>query len=497
MSDSKVSKISIVLFGQALNVGIQIFFTPYLTRALTVAEYGTYGQVLMLGDIVSVVFSLGLASVIYTYFHGNEGAGKPEIFKTFFVLHLILGLVCFIVLVSTSTFFSSLFENKSIQYLLKLYAFNVFLVFINGFLQTILVLNNLIKGFFYANLVSNLIKIALMLLAVQYLESFELIFTFISIASFVQVVWLLFLIPKEYYRQGIVNWGLSREILSKGFYFGITSILGYAYLYASGFVISYLLTTDDYAIYKAGAIEIPFISLVYNSLAVIILPEVSKMYSEKRFEEIIALKRLLVGQISAFIYPVVIFCLIFSAPFLEFYLSSKYLDSRWVFVIFNLILFFRVNDYHDILTVAGKGKLVLILYTMYFLVCILLNYFLILSWGFYGGALATFLSVFFILFLMQYFTSRQVNVRIDAFFDWIVLFKIVFFSLLFSGLLYVLYVKSAEFLPQYKIVLLGIIAIAYFIVIYKFLIYIKVIEYKYLEKLVGTLPFSSFIKKLI
>lgn len=120
----------------------------------------------------------------------------------------------------------------------------------------------------------------------------------------------------------------------------------------------------------------------------------------------------------------------FARPFLNFYLGSRYVLSIPVFIVYNLILFVRVNSHRDILTAASKTKIMLKYDVMVFVLNLVLNYFLIRSFGIMGAVVATLISLFILAILMLTTTLRMFHIRFAAIFD----LKLIFTILLLSGL---------------------------------------------------------------
>ena len=61
-------KVLALIISQGINAVVAILFLPYLSRALSVVEYGTYGQTILITNIATVLLACGLGKVIYTFY---------------------------------------------------------------------------------------------------------------------------------------------------------------------------------------------------------------------------------------------------------------------------------------------------------------------------------------------------------------------------------------------------------------------------------------------
>lgn len=143
-------------------------------------------------------------------------------------------------------------------------------------------------------------------------------------------------------------------MLKEGSLLAVNSIFGRATLLMDKTIVSGMLNPAQYALYKNGAIELPFFSGIYRTVSTLVLPEVTLLYSEGKFNEIIRLKRKVITNTAFLVYPVMVFLLFFNDRFIYLYLSDRYVDTVPVFTIFNLTLLVRVNSYGEVLLAAGK-----------------------------------------------------------------------------------------------------------------------------------------------
>ena len=196
-----------------------------------------------------------------------------------------------------------------------------------------------------------------------------------------------------------------------------TSIVERSTVYIDGLIISALLTTTQYAIYRAGAFEVPFLSAIYGSVSTILIPEVTKLIRNGDYDNAVQLKRKAITSSAFLLYPALVFLLFFSKPLMEFYLSSKYSGSAIIFSVFSLSLLVRVNDYQDILIAKKQPRIIFKTSLIMLIINLILNYYLIKHYGILGGAIAYMVWLFAYATTLAFKTSHAIDKKITDFFD--------------------------------------------------------------------------------
>ena len=278
-----------------------------------------------------------------------------------------------------------------------------------------------------------IIKVVLVIVAIQLYGSIYLAFLGILTSQLTQLILGLFFVRKQLIMK--IDKKLFFGQLKKGFPLGLTGLLGAGILYMDGIMVSKIEGIEAYAIYRNGAIEVPFISTIYASIAAIILPEVSKLFNLKKFKEIIELKKKVIMNTMMLTYPILVFLLFNANDLIIIYLGEKYEASAIIFAIFNLSLLIRVNDYHDILVAANQPKYILYFYTIVFILNLILNYFFISLFGSVGAAYSTVISLLVFSFLHLFKSASTVKGSIIDFIDFKKLALLLFISFTIATIL--------------------------------------------------------------
>ncbi len=403
---------------------------PYLARSLSYIEYGTYGQVLMINALMQVIFTFSLNQMVNLIFAETSNDRKKS-FATFFYLSLVTSLAGVVVLFLGSSIISSWFDNPELRSLLIYSGYFLFGQIIFSVFYSMMIFHDRIKQASVLLIFSNLVRVFLIFISIHFYHSLDKVILSLNVVSILQVLMALYYLPRDIIAFKGFDSVIGKKILKNAFPLTLSGITERGVFYIDGIIISSMLTTSDYAVYRAGAFEVPFISSLYGSVSSIILPEVARFYRKGDYKSIVELKqRGIIGN-ACLIYPVLIFLLFFGKALITFYLTEKYEASVAVFAIFNLALLIRVNDYQDILIVSGRTRYIFFYSLVLFLFNLVTNYILIRYFGIIGGAIAFIAFLFMYAGLLAIKSASTVNSTMNNFFEYKKLATIVVISLLF------------------------------------------------------------------
>ncbi len=458
---SKVNKIGIIALGQGINTLVNLLFLPYMARVLDYKDYGSYGQAILIITFAGAILSAGLSQIIYVYLSTENN--KSSVLSSNIYGGIVLGIIGTVLLFLSSESFASWLNNPMLGILISYYSISLIFSIPNNSFNSFLIYTNKVKKSISLIVTSNLLKIALVITAIQVYNSVKLALLGIVLSQvFLFFFNLLFL--NKYLTFNINKYNILRQ-MQKGFPLGMTGLIGAALLYTDGIMVSKIIGVKAFALYRNGAIEVPFISTIYGAVAAIVLPEVSKLYSKQKYKEIVRLKKTAIMNTMMLTYPVLFFLVFNSHEIISAYLGVKYISSSIIFLVFNLTLIMRINDYHDILISANKTRLILKYYLIVFVINLILNLGLINLFGSIGAAISTVISLFIFAFIFLKKSLQLINASIYDIFDFKAFFKLTIVSLLYNTLLY--FVLSPVSITGVKLVLFSVL---YFPPIYFYLL---------------------------
>ena len=235
-----------LFFGKAIPVIVLFLITIIYSRNLTYNDYGTFQSVWMYINIVNVVISFGLSSVILstnlTFFFSFIKKNKKRI-----------GLFYLAVIISALIIFFLFSKNFNSQTKLLLIAFiiiqNIVIV-----AETLLIKQGGERKAFIINLFYSILFFGWHLYILFAGYSLVYLVTGISVISIVKLVVIQF-IP-------VINENYELVTDDKKFakhwtYVGVNDILGIISKWIDKIFLLYLLTPADFALFFNGSFEIP------------------------------------------------------------------------------------------------------------------------------------------------------------------------------------------------------------------------------------------------
>lgn len=397
------------MFGQGINTLINFVFMPYMARSLSYEDYGSYGQTLVVIGLFAGVFSFGLSQIVYIFFSQDNESNK-HVLTNNLLITLLSSITAYAIILSFSNILAGVMGNQLIQKLIKIYGFSLLFSPINASFHSNYIYQNKVKISIFILILVNLLRISLVILVIGIYNDIVLVFYVLTFISLLET--LFHLVASKNYLKKTFDFKSMRSQLKTGFPIGLTSLFGIGIIYSDSVMVSNLLGVKEYAVYRNGAFEVPFISTIYGSIAAIILPEISKLWVNRNNSDIIKLKKKVITNTVSIIYPIVFFLFFNSKDIIVLYLGSNYEKSAIIFSVFNLTLLYRVNDYTDILIIANKTKFILLSNLLVFIINLILNYILIQLLGSsVGAAYATVISIFFLAFILLKKSLKYLNCK--------------------------------------------------------------------------------------
>jgi O-antigen/teichoic acid export membrane protein len=437
---SRSFKAIVIILGQGLSSLISFIFFPYLARSLSVDDYGTYGQAMLITDTAKAFFILGLTNIIFIQF-SDKKLNAADVFKSNFLFSFFSGAVATVLIFLFAAPLGRLLDNTTATHFIKIISISLILQIPVEFIGSVLIYFNKVKTSIAIVLTTNILRVCLLLLSIQVFHSMDLLFYSLSFVALVQLCLFLILLPKELLRNGQAKISIMRSQLLMSLPLVLSGIMGYLLKFIDGFIVSSLLSVRKFAFFRNGAFEIPIISIVFSSISSIVLPELSKLNVDDNKHAMIDLKKKASGAIAIFMVPATVFVLFFSRPIIRLLFGQAYEDTGTasVFFITNLLVLMRINDYQDILIIRSATRYIFIYNIICLLLNIVLSYFLILFFDIEGAAIATTASIYLFAFLLLHKSTQLMNTGIMGFFDGKTLLPVYGISIFISLLLYLCY----------------------------------------------------------
>lgn len=491
-NNNNFHKILILSIGQILEKAIVFFFKPFLSRTLSIQDYGSYAQVLFIGDFLLIFFTLGITQTFYVFL-AKDNSSKKEIVSAFLLIGLVSGLLsvaCNLLLTFT---ISDIFNNPQLKNILWIYCCYPLFTIINLILQLLLLFDNKSRKLVTINVLVNLLKVICVVIVTQL--SHNTLPKIIFIIGFAAPLFTLILYGYQLSysvfkikTSSLLIKGILRDTLPVG----LTIIMGGAYFYANGFVVNAILGIKEYAVFINGIIDIPFISTLYTTIATITLTNYTTLINDKNFIEVVKLKRFTISQTASIVYPIALVLLFFSTELITTYLSYRYIASVPVFMVYTFVLFLRVTDYNDVLITMGKQSLLVKYYFIFFLTIFFNSWLFTKLFGIIGSAIAVTASSYLLYFFLLRSMASFLGASVSEIINWrsliytILISLVIIIPFMLPGYYFVMSDWSKLFMIPFIL-----------IIIYTSLVKSKIISITMYMPILDKIPFGKTIKNIL
>jgi O-antigen/teichoic acid export membrane protein len=239
-------------------------------------------------------------------------------------------------------------------------------------------------------------------------------------------IWLLTLLYN--YSRAQFSIPYIRELLTIAVPLLFSALISGSAQYIDGLIVSIEFDADNFAIFRFGAKELPFVIMLATGLSNAMLTEFST--KENLRETLGRIKRKSL-RIMHSMYPLSIALLIFAEPLYRFMFSPEFEKSAGVFVIYLLTILSRLLFPHTILMGMKKTRAVLRVAVIEVIMNIGLSLWLVHPYGVVGVALGTIIAYFVAKVILVIYNYVRLNISP---FDYIPVKWYVAYSILLGAL---------------------------------------------------------------
>lgn len=239
----------------------------------------------------------------------------------------------------------------------------------------------------------------------------------------------------------VITWAWHRALFAaapaNGEAPALRSLLAFALPLTANDMVGWLNATLDrylilwafpparFAEYRAGAWQIPILTTIPYSIGTVDTPHYTKLCSEGRGAEAIAMWRATIAKSSLVVIPIALgFCLA-AEPFVRLAFTADYAAAADVFRWYCLVTMLRVAAFGPLLVGAGRPGHILRATLFSVGSNVLLSIPCLWLFGFEGPAIGTFLAVFPTYLVWSYYVANVTGVAFRDTFPWVMVLKVV------------------------------------------------------------------------
>lgn len=410
---------------------ISMITAMLLARLLTLEEYGTYAQILLVINLVTSLFMLGLPNSINFFLaRAKDDEERKKFLSVYYTGSTILSVFTGVVLVISTPLIVKYFGNPFIKQFMYVLAILPWAKIILSSIENVLIIYSKANQIMLFRILNSISLLAIIFIVDIFNFGF-LVYMFIFIVIEALFALSVYFIVKKISGQIsiYVDKALVRRILVFSIPIGLASVVSVLSIELDKLVISRFFTIEEVAIYTNAAREMP-ITVVSSSLTAVLMPQLVRLLKKDRNQDAINLW----GSSIIISYSIICFfsigLFVYAPEAMTMLYSDKYLPGVTVFRIYNLVLLLRFTYFGMILNSIGKTKFILYSSLASLGLNLLLNYAFYYIFGFVGPAIATLTSILLIGFLQIVITGKTIKVPLNEVLPWKQLSNITLINLI-------------------------------------------------------------------
>lgn len=445
---------------------VSIINTMFLSRLLSLNEYGIYSQLLVVVNISSIILSMGLNNAV-NYFYNKYDNEKNKYIENIFNITTLIGFIGAILIILTRNIIADFCKNPVIAQLIIYIAFIPLLNNIVAIFQPLYISLKKAKLIAIINIIFSIIKVTLTVTVCITSNNIAWIFIVQVVLEILQI-FILYLKVKDKVNDISlfrINIDICKKILLYAAPMTLALMSGVIFKESDKIIITNLASTEDLAIYSNMSKQLPFEFVVTSFTAVVTPIIVGYLKNDK--EKAIELWMKFIEFSYIISWMLNIGAIICARELLIFLYSKKYIVGLNIFIIYLITELFRFTYFGLILSSSGKTKFITISSIISVVLNLLLNVILYRFLGLSGPAYATLITIIVMGTIQLIFSAKILDTGI---FKVINLKKMVIylFQLVLVGLLcYLLKTILYNFITNNFIILFVIYAL--FIIINLFI----------------------------
>ena len=432
----KLGKNAVILTAaKMVTIFIALVSSMLLSRFRTLEEYGTYSQILIVINLVTSLFTLGLPnSTNYFLARAENLQERKQFLSVYYSLNTILCFGMGIVLVCSVPLIVSYFNNpliRSFIYVLTLLPWTKVII---SSISNVLVVYGKTKKLMLLNTVNAAVALVAILIVEIFQWSFQEYMFLYLLGEIGIMLWVYGIVM---HLEGHLSFSLNKIYILKIFQYsipiGVASFIGTISLELDKLMIGRFMGTEAVAIYTNAGKELP-LTIVASSLTAVLLPQMARYLKKNETEKAVTLWSFAIELSYICICFFSMTCIVFAPQIMTILYSEKYLSGVSVFRIYSLVLLLRTTYFGIILNSIGKTKFILYSSLLSLILNCVLNVMFFYLFGFIGPAIATFISMGFVGIVQLLVTSSKIHISFKRLFPWKKLLNITFANVFLGSL---------------------------------------------------------------
>ncbi len=395
MVDSRTYKTIVLSLGKTLATFSSILAGMVLARLFTKNEFATYRQTLLVFNLLTPLWGMGLSNALMYFLATAEKRTRTILVENLTPLSLFGLFSAAFFLAGGNRWLAASFHNSQLATTLVIMApFSLFALPVGSLSACLISRDRTTQAAIFATVSRSLSLLLVIVAAVMFRSPESAIAATVVAAGFTVIVALNLMFRACQDGPWRPTWGGIKEQLAYGIPLGLSSLVGTLSWQMDQLMVSAMTSAAEYASYAAGAVELPLVSVITGSITSVLIVDYRKMLAEGKTAEVLSLLHRATIRSATVLIPTMMLLLCVAPEFMTCLFGEKYRSSALVFRIYLLLLPVRTLVFSSIGLAAGRTKALAIVPLVSVGVNCVLNYFAITWLGSYGAAIATIVTTY-------------------------------------------------------------------------------------------------------
>ena len=384
MSNDFTKHAATLIAGRGIGFLIAVLTPMVVVRVFNKHDYGEYRQLVLVMTTFMPFLSIGMEKSLY-YFFPHSPENKSVYLSRTVSFYLITGLVFVGMLYYNRYFLAEYFSNQHfITYALPLGLATLAMAF-SLIIEVVLIVERQTRQ---ASIILVLTKIShgafiiVGALLGGVLYALYAIILYLGIKCLASI-WYFY----RKYRISILSFSsldLSRQ-MKYAIPLGLGGAIGVLSFAVDKFIVSYMLGTENFAVYSIGCYELPFIYIFFQSIGDVILPKMVEMKKQRNYGEIVRIWHAAIEKSSLLGVPAFLFFFYFADLIIPTVFTVKYIAAVPVFRIMLVAILLESTRCGVIPRVFARTGWILLITVIFSTLMIPTTYYMVKQFGMVGA----------------------------------------------------------------------------------------------------------------
>lgn len=402
-----------------VTIALGLVVTRLLSEHLSVYDYGTYSQILLVVSTVTSLTILGMMDgVNYFYCREPDQQKRESYISTIFALQCVISTAAGCVVMALSAPLCTHFDNPDVGQLLVFAAVLPLLQNLLSMMQILLVSVGKARLLAVRNFVVSVLRLIVVIVVVALVRNVAVILLTTVVLDVAQILLFGMILGKNDCAMGLqaVKVKLFGEIFRYCAPMAVFTVVSTLNRDLDKYLISLMTDTETLAVYANASKVLPF-DIIMTSFTTVLIPQITRFVAEKNWDKAASLYKVFLE--IAYVSTGILCCaaLAVSPQLMQLLYSEKYLSGLPVFCIYVGVDLLRFTNITLVLSAAGKTKSLMFLGVGTLAANAALNVVLFNLMGIAGPAAATLLTTFGSGMLILLLGAKELRTKLRCFFD--------------------------------------------------------------------------------